>query len=554
MNEADDNDEFTNLITEEQTENIHNETNEITKMSDSPYENALSLIGFGRFHYFLYFVCALANASDAIEVLCVSFVLPTAECDLHMTSSDKGLLSSMTFGGMMIGGYIWGTFSDIYGRKYMLMSALIFNAFFGILCGLSQTLWLLLLFRFMSGVGVGGSVPIVWSYFAEFMPKNIRGRMICLLASSWMVGNLGVILVAYIILNSPEFSIVLTSSIAINNWRLFMIACSIPSLITAFLIIFLPESPKFHLYNGQASVARKILKNIYSINHPIRTTLEIDQQSKIFEELNELRSMSIKENASDEDDDESLNEPMVSNVSSQRTNMSYLWSFFKETTKGAIKKTCELFKAPYTKNTCLVLFIYFGLCFGYYGLWMWLPELFKRMSVNGGSPCTSNSNIPVNSTSNSTCRIDDSVFFSSFISALSNLPGNIITVVYIDQFGRNKITVFSLLASGITVFGIPFVRTEFEGLVLTTIFGGINVFTFNSFGCTTTEVFPTRLRSTSLGIQFMSARLGAILANVLFGLAVDISCYIPLCTISVLLFTSGLMAFKLPESKKIDMG
>ena len=52
----------------------------------------------------------------------------------------------------------------------------------------------------------------------------------------------------------------------------------------------------------------------------------------------------------------------------------------------------------------------------------------------------------------------------------------------------------------------------------------------------------------------MSARLGAILANVLFGLAVDISCYIPLCTISVLLFTSGLMAFKLPESKKIDMG
>ena len=45
MNEADDNDEFTNLITEEQTENIHNETNEITKMSDSPYENALSLIG-----------------------------------------------------------------------------------------------------------------------------------------------------------------------------------------------------------------------------------------------------------------------------------------------------------------------------------------------------------------------------------------------------------------------------------------------------------------------------------------------------------------------------
>jgi len=70
-----------------------------------------------------------------------------------MSSGDKGLLSSMTFGGMLIGGYVWGTLSDIYGRKYMLISALVFNAFFGILCGLSQSFWLLSLFRFMSGIG-----------------------------------------------------------------------------------------------------------------------------------------------------------------------------------------------------------------------------------------------------------------------------------------------------------------------------------------------------------------------------------------------------------------
>ena len=47
-------------------------------------------------------MCALANASDAIEILCVSFVLPTAECDLKMTTFDKGLLSSMTFAGKFL--------------------------------------------------------------------------------------------------------------------------------------------------------------------------------------------------------------------------------------------------------------------------------------------------------------------------------------------------------------------------------------------------------------------------------------------------------------------
>jgi len=81
----------------------------------------------------------------------------------------------------------------VNGRKYTLISALFFNAFFGILCGLSQTFTWLLVFRFFSGLGVGGSVPVVWSYFSEFIPKNVRGRMMCCLASSWFFGNLLVI-------------------------------------------------------------------------------------------------------------------------------------------------------------------------------------------------------------------------------------------------------------------------------------------------------------------------------------------------------------------------
>jgi VNT family MFS transporter (synaptic vesicle glycoprotein 2) len=71
----------------------------------------------------------------------------------------------------------------------------------------------------------------------------------------------------------------------------------------------------------------------------------------------------------------------------------------------------------------MVSFIMFALCFGYYGLWMWLPELFKRMSLYGGSPCSTNTNktIIINETQN--CHIDESVYLSSFYSSLSNLPG-----------------------------------------------------------------------------------------------------------------------------------
>jgi VNT family MFS transporter (synaptic vesicle glycoprotein 2) len=56
-----------------------------------------------------------------------------------------------------------------------------------------------------------------------------------------------------------------------------------------------------------------------------------------------------------------------------------------------------------------------------------------------------------------------------------------------------------------------------------------------------------------MGVQYVAGRLGAILGNLIFGLAVDVSCYIPLLSITILLISSGILSFKLPESNKIDM-
>ena len=99
------------------------------------------------------FVCGWANASDAIELLCISFVLPSATCDLKLTSPDKGLLTAITFVGMLIGGYIWGSLGDTYGRKKTLIVALIVNAIFGIGSSFSQVKGTFIICRFMSGLG-----------------------------------------------------------------------------------------------------------------------------------------------------------------------------------------------------------------------------------------------------------------------------------------------------------------------------------------------------------------------------------------------------------------
>ena len=53
---------------------------------------ALTHCGYGKFHLWLTIICGWANASDAIEILAISFLLPSAECDLDLTYARSGHL------------------------------------------------------------------------------------------------------------------------------------------------------------------------------------------------------------------------------------------------------------------------------------------------------------------------------------------------------------------------------------------------------------------------------------------------------------------------------
>ena len=87
---------------------------------------AISACGYGWYHYMLAIVCGWANASDAVEILCTSFLLPSAECDLELTTFRKGFIPIMGFIGMLIGGFLWGSLGMVVGGKYLTMLTKIF--------------------------------------------------------------------------------------------------------------------------------------------------------------------------------------------------------------------------------------------------------------------------------------------------------------------------------------------------------------------------------------------------------------------------------------------
>lgn len=115
------------------------------------FEQAIELCGYGKFHYILLAICGLVSTSEEMDVISMSFILPSAQCDLNLNTETKGWLNSIIFIGMMVGAYFWGSIADSMGRKKVLIVISFMNGFCIVASSFSQTYEWFMLFRFLNG-------------------------------------------------------------------------------------------------------------------------------------------------------------------------------------------------------------------------------------------------------------------------------------------------------------------------------------------------------------------------------------------------------------------
>lgn len=490
------------------------------------YEEAVEEAGFGLFHWLLLVVCGWANASDAVEILCVSFLLPTARCDLLLSSSDMGLLTASIFLGMMVGGYMWGYLADQRGRRRVLFMSLTVNGVFGGLASVAPWFWLFLLLRFISGIGVGGSIPVIFSYFSEFMPRLRRGAMISALATFWMAGNILAAGLAWLVIPKTwaQFSL---GSLHFQSWRLFVVLCSVPSLTSALLFkLLLPESPKFLMEAAREKEAIHVFRVMFELN--------MWGKGKDFPEFSLCTGSKHR------------GEPEETRTRGSPSNTLAC------ILRRGLLPIKQMFKGPLRSRSIVLFIIFYCISFGYYGLWMWFPELFERMEEDGGSPCA-NVSLPSPLLNQSCYPVKTAVYMEGFVIAASNLPGNLFTILMIDSTGGKVLLSCSLLVSSLSVFLIYVVQTKGQSVLLSCIFSGVSVIAWNALDVVGTELYPTQLRSSALGFFTGVGRVAAIMGNVVFGKLVDSNCAIPVLLVSALLLAGGLVALLLPQTRQTEL-
>jgi len=198
----------------------------------------------------IFIIGGLAYMFDAWNVLLPTYLIPLlAHSGWHLENAQLGWLGTIGLIGMGVGAFLWGTIADIVGRKPAFIWTLLIYSAFSILSAAAPNYLLLLGARFITGVGLGGCIPVAYSLVAEFMPRSRRGMMLTLMDVWWPIGGTLNGLVAVLLL-------------PYGNWRLLLLVMALPALLVYWAVTTIPESPLYLMRRGRVAEARAVTTDL----------------------------------------------------------------------------------------------------------------------------------------------------------------------------------------------------------------------------------------------------------------------------------------------------
>ncbi|GAU81601.1 MFS transporter [Bosea sp. BIWAKO-01] len=221
-----------------------------------PVESVLSTAGTGPFQRRLLGIFGLVWAADAMQVLAVGFTAASIAATFGLSVPQALQTGTLFFLGMLIGAALFGRLADRYGRRRVLLITVACDAVFGLLSVFAPSFAALLALRFLTGIAVGGTLPVDYAMMAEFLPPRNRGRWLVMLEGFWAVGTIAVALAAW------------AASIAgiADAWRWIFAATALPALVGIWLRFWVPESPLYLLKEGRAEDAKRVLNQMLRAN------------------------------------------------------------------------------------------------------------------------------------------------------------------------------------------------------------------------------------------------------------------------------------------------
>ncbi len=201
-------------------------------MAAGPAFNVSDLIDtrpLGALQVRIVILCTLVALLDGLDLQSIGLAAPGIAADLHIPLPRLSAVFSAALAGLALGAFGFGVLADRVGRKAVLIGATACFGIFTICTALAPSFAVLLAFRFLAGLGLGGAMPSFISLTSEYCPRRLRAVIVALLWAGFPLGGfVGGLLASWII---PAY-----------GWHsVFWVGGVLPLLVCIVLIFALPE-------------------------------------------------------------------------------------------------------------------------------------------------------------------------------------------------------------------------------------------------------------------------------------------------------------------------
>jgi putative MFS transporter len=435
-------------------------------------------IPVGRFHRRLLAICGSAWAFDGMEVIIISFTLPILIEVWSLSGLSAGLLGAASLMGMILGNWGWGWYADRYGRKGAFQWTVLTYSLFAGLTAFATGFASGFALRFLTGVGLGGALAVDTSYLSEHLPTDRRGRYLVYLDAFWPLGNLLAVGLAWTFLaavpgESGAVALPIVGGVA--GWRLLFASASFPALLVFVIRSQLRETPYYLARTGDVAGANDRLREIAETN------------GREFEPIDADR--------------------------------------VRETPAADFSR---LFEVDLRRQTAMIATAWFAINFGYYGVFIWLPQTVGAANVVGN------------------------IYLYFVLIALVQIPGYFSAAYLVEKIGRKATLGSYLLLSGLFTF--VFAASMPDVTLLGLAFSGFwpfflgllaaSFFTLGAWGAIyayTPELFPTEARATGNGFAGGVGKIAAVVGPILAGALVTEGYLLALAPLALAFAVGGLV-------------
>ena len=216
----------------------------------------LNRLPFGREHGKLLVGSGIGWALDAMDVGLISYVMAALAATWKLENTQLSWIGSIGFVGMMIGASVGGLLADRLGRRNVFALTLLVYGLATGAAAFSTGVAMLIVLRFIVGLGLGAELPVASTLVSEYAPQRIRGRMVVWLESFWAVGWIMAALLGYFLVPRQIGGW--------PGWRWALLVGIVPAFYALVVRHGLPESVRFLESKGRLAEAERSVRQFES--------------------------------------------------------------------------------------------------------------------------------------------------------------------------------------------------------------------------------------------------------------------------------------------------